>query len=46
MTQATSVFLPRSEFDEFLFASVGDDSNAMPLSVLSMLARLDIDAYA
>ncbi len=45
MTQAASVFLPRSEFDEFLFASVGDDSNAMPLSVLSMLARLDIDPW-
>jgi hypothetical protein len=34
-----------SEFDKFLFASIGDDRNDMPLSVLSALARLDIDPW-
>jgi len=34
-----------SEFDNFLFASIGDDRNDMPLSVLSVLARLDIDPW-
>jgi hypothetical protein len=45
ITQAASVFLPRSEFDEFLFSPIGVVSNAMALSVLSMLARLDIDPW-
>jgi len=45
MTQSAS--LPRlgSEFDAFLFASIGDDKNGMLLSVLSALARLDIDPW-
>jgi hypothetical protein len=34
-----------SEFNEFLFAPVCEDRNEMPLSVLSALARLDIDAW-
>lgn len=34
------------EFDEFLFAAVGEDANGMPLSVLSALSRLDIDPWA
>src|SRR5271155_373945 len=34
-----------SEFDDFLFAPIGDDRNDMPLSVLSALARLDIDPW-
>jgi hypothetical protein len=33
----------RREFDAFLFASVGEDRDDMPLSVLSALARLDVD---
>jgi hypothetical protein len=33
-----------SQFDEFLFASVRDDREA-PLSVLSALARLDVDPW-
>jgi hypothetical protein len=36
---------PGSGFDAFLFAPVGDDKNGMPLSVLSALARLDIDPW-
>lgn len=33
-------------FDEFLFASVGEEHNGMPLSVLSALSRLHIDPWA
>jgi len=42
-----SASLPRlgSEFDAFLFAPVGDDKNGMLLSVLSALARLDVDPW-
>jgi hypothetical protein len=32
-------------FDDFLFAPIGEDRNDMPLSVLSALARLDIDPW-
>jgi hypothetical protein len=34
-----------SEFDDFLFASIGEDRNGMLLSVVSALARLDIDPW-
>jgi hypothetical protein len=34
-----------SEFDDFLFASIGEDRNGMLLSVLSALARLDVDPW-
>lgn len=34
-----------SEFDGFLFASIDEDRNNMPLSVVSALARLDIDPW-
>jgi hypothetical protein len=34
-----------SEFDHFLFASIGDQENGTPLSVLSVLARSDIDPW-
>jgi hypothetical protein len=37
--------LPRSEFSAFLFASIGEESNGMALSVVSALARLDIDPW-
>jgi hypothetical protein len=43
--RSASVFLPRSEFDEFLFAPVGTDANGMTLSVLSMLARTGVDPW-
>jgi hypothetical protein len=33
------------EFDNFLFAPIGEDGNGMVLSVLSALARLDIDPW-
>jgi hypothetical protein len=32
-------------FDAFLFASIGEQENGMPVSVLSALARLDIDPW-
>ena len=33
------------EFDNFLFATIGEDGNGMLLSVLAALARLDIDPW-
>jgi hypothetical protein len=33
------------EFDDFLFSSIGEDSNGMLLSVVSALARLDVDPW-
>jgi hypothetical protein len=34
-----------SEFDSFLFAPICDDKNSVPLSVVSALARLDVDPW-
>jgi hypothetical protein len=34
-----------SEFDAFLFAAIGEDRNGMPLSVVSALARMDLDPW-
>jgi hypothetical protein len=45
MTRSASFSVLASEFDDFLFAPIGDDRNDMPLSVLSALARLDIDPW-
>ena len=45
MTPATSVSFFRPEFDDFLYAPIAADRNEMPLSVLSALARLDIDPW-
>ena len=45
ITRSTSIFLPKSEFDAFLFAPIGEDKNGMLLSVLSALARLDVDPW-
>jgi hypothetical protein len=44
MSAATTARLGR-EFDKFLYASVGDDNNGMPLTVLSALARMDVDPW-
>ena len=35
----------RTDFDAFLFASVGDDANGMPLTVVTLLARLGVDPW-
>jgi hypothetical protein len=37
--------VPRSDFDDFLFATIGDDNNGMQLSVNSALARSDVDPW-
>jgi hypothetical protein len=34
-----------SEFDEFLFTPLGEDQNGLPLSVVSLLARLNLDPW-
>src|SRR5271170_7527939 len=34
-----------SEFDAFLFAPIGEDRNGLPLSVVSLLARMDLDPW-
>jgi hypothetical protein len=43
----TRVPAPRlgSEFNAFLFSPIDDDRNGMPLSVLSLLARRDLDPW-
>lgn len=45
MARPTSVSHLASEFDAFLFAPIGVDRNGMFLSVLSALARLDVDPW-
>jgi hypothetical protein len=44
-SNAASVFQPQSEFDAFLFARIGEETNGMTLSVLSMLARAGGDPW-
>ena len=45
MTYSASVSRLGSEFDDFLFAPIGEGRNGMLLSVLSALAQLDIDPW-
>jgi hypothetical protein len=45
VTPAASVSFFRPEFDNFLYAPIGTERNEMPLSVLSALARLDVDPW-
>jgi len=45
VTPAVSVTFYRPEFDDFLYALIGADKNQMPVSVLSALARLDVDPW-
>jgi hypothetical protein len=45
MKRAGPVFSVGSEFDDFLLAGVGDDHTGMQLSVLSALARLNVDPW-
>jgi len=37
--------LLHSSLNDFLFASVGDQQNGMPLNVVSALTRLDVDPW-
>ena len=43
MASAISPFFRDPSFDPFLFATIGEERNGMMLSVLSSLARLDLD---
>jgi hypothetical protein len=45
VTNSATVVSRGSEFDAFLYASIGEEKNGMLLSVLSVLARLDIDPW-
>jgi hypothetical protein len=45
MKHSATVLSARSEFDAFLFAHIGEEKNGMLLSVLSALARLDLDPW-
>src|ERR1700733_13440062 len=45
MTRCASLSVLASQFDNFLFAPIADDQNDTPLSVLSALARLNIDPW-
>jgi hypothetical protein len=45
MTRAVPIPSPGAEFDDFLFAPIGEDRNGMLVSVLSGLVRLDIDPW-
>ena len=46
MTATASIPPLGFEFDNFLFALVGEDRNGMPLSVVSVLARMELDPWA
>jgi hypothetical protein len=45
MTRSASLSRPGAEFDAFLYAPIGEEGNEMLLSVLSALARLDVDPW-
>ena len=45
MTLATATSALESRFDSFLYAAVREDPDGAPLTVLSVLARLDIDPW-
>lgn len=45
MTRSASVSFLGSEFNDFLFAPIGEERNKSLLSVLSALARLDLDPW-
>ena len=45
MTPAASVSFFGSEFNDFLYAPIGAETTGMPLSVLSALARLNVDPW-
>ena len=45
LTLPSPFTLPRSRFNDFLFASVGTERNGATLSVVSALARLEIDPW-
>jgi hypothetical protein len=46
MSTATSPFFRDTAFDPFLYAALGEERNGMSLSVVSALARLDLDPWS
>jgi hypothetical protein len=44
-TSTVTAFGRRTEFDRFLFAPISEERNGMLLSVLSALARLEVDPW-
>ena len=45
MTTEATRSRPGSEFDRFLFACIGEDRNGLPLSVVSLLGRMNLDPW-
>ena len=45
MTHGASSTALGSEFDDFLFALIGEDRDGIPLSVVSALGRMDLDPW-
>jgi hypothetical protein len=45
MKSLTSSFGVGAEFDDFLFATIAEDRNGLPLSVVSLLGRMDLDPW-
>jgi hypothetical protein len=45
MTPFLSIARPKPEFEAFLFAPIGEETNGMTLSVLSALSRMDVDPW-
>jgi hypothetical protein len=45
MASGASSFERNSEFDSFPFAPLGEERNGMSLSVLSAIARFDVDPW-
>lgn len=45
MNPPTSNACLGSEFDAFLFAPIGEDRNGLPLSIVSLLGRMDLDPW-
>ena len=45
MTRSASTSWQQSQFDDFLHAPIGHEKNGMLLTVLSALARLDLDPW-
>jgi len=45
MTLSARFSLLHSDLNDFLFASVGEEKNGMPLSVMSALTRLGVDPW-
>lgn len=45
MTLSARFSLLHSDLNDFLFSSVGDQQNGLPLNVVSALTRLDVDPW-